>query len=169
MDVTDMIRNAEAELRQAELNDENAEAEVQRAEAARAGTQAEVARMKGVLDWLHQQKLSESPDRTATPPPSPAPDRPAATMNQSELCLWVLEQSGHPMTTTEIRKSLEHVGYSYNQMQVRSALKYLGRKTPPRVKGEDGAWQLPRTDMPTSFPPAAATDTPALNGARGEP
>ena len=93
---------------------------------------------------------------------------PTATMNQSELCLWALQQAGQPLSTTEIRLALEREGYSYTQMQVRSALKYLARKKPPRVAGTGGTWQLPRADVLTLVTPAAVTGTPALNGARGE-
>jgi hypothetical protein len=161
-----MIHQAEADLRQAEAQDEQAEAELRRAEAARAVTQAEVARMSGVLDWLRQQQHSRPQEH---PPASPAAttSRPVPTMNQSELCLWMLGKLGRSASTTEIRENLEREGYPYNQTQVRAAIKYLARKG--KVQGSASAWSVTGTDAAAPFPPAAMTAALALNGAGREP
>jgi multidrug efflux pump subunit AcrA (membrane-fusion protein) len=158
-----MIEQAEADLRQAEAQDEQAEAELRRAEAARAATQAEVAKMRGVLDWLRQHGRPQ--ERPPASPPA-TPDRPAPTMNQSELSLWMLGKLGGSASTTAIRENLEREGYPYDQTKVRAALKYLARKG--KIHGSSSAWSLPGTDAAAPFPAAAMTGILALNGAGRE-
>jgi hypothetical protein len=160
--MAEMIQQADADLRQAEARDEQAEAELRRAEAARAVTQAEVARMRGVLEWLRQH--SKPQGRTAMPAAA-ASGRPAPTMNQSELCLWELEKLGGSGGTTDIRLALEREGYTYEQKQVRSALKYLARKG--KIQGSGGIWHLPGGGTAAPFP-ADVMSTLALNGAGRE-
>jgi hypothetical protein len=176
VNVTDMIKQAEADLRDAEAASTAAQS---RAIAAQAD--ADVARerareMRAVWEWLQlhnqqgethtQAERSEQPERAETPPATRF-GRPVSEVTQTDLCLRALENLGGTATNKQVRDRLVRDGHNVGLDQVRSTLKYLSRKTSPLVQTDPGSglWRLRKASTPAPFVPAG---TLPMNGTGGE-
>jgi hypothetical protein len=180
-----MIRQAEADLKKADANVDVTRADLERAQAAHVAARQQQSNMRATLEWLNHQaeqpKTVESvksaeiivEEHRVRPSavvavehrvrPSAVAERfgrPVPSVKQSDLCLMALEHLGRLSTTTEIREYLQSEGYTFDQDQVRSSLKYLGRKKPALVESpRTGMWRLTRPTPTEQVEPEVA-----LNG-----
>lgn len=169
---TQMLEDAEADLRKANMNVELREQDVQRAQTAHVAAREQQAKMQATCDWL-RERLRDLPEEAATAPapqPTPAPiakpaaastgtlfGRPVPEVTHAELCRNALEHLGKSARTREIREQIREFGHELDQGQVRSALKYLARRRGSGVENpEPGVWLL-RPDGE-----AASTDATVL-------
>jgi multidrug resistance efflux pump len=173
------VRELEVELKRLDLDADAKRAGLERLQADYDAVIAEQATVRGMLDWTRKKQAAESASAesaestvtadlnghgtlAAVAPAAVQPEE-AEPEAQTELCIKVLTQLGRPAETAEIRRHLEQAGYTLNQTQVRSALKYMAAKKNPRVQSiRPGLWVL----TGASFPAVPAL-IPAMDGAGG--
>ncbi len=163
---SEALKEAEADLKKANMNVELRQADVDRAQAACADAREQQAKIQGTCDWL-RERLRDQPDeeaavasapRLASLPATPAAKsvpgltapsashgmlfgKPMPEVTNTGLCLRALEQLGKPSTTKEVREQIERDGHKLDQGQVRGTLKYLaGRKDAQVENPESGVW-----------------------------
>jgi DNA topoisomerase IA len=180
VELAEMIRQAEADLKKADTDVDVTDADVHRAQQANAAAKQRQVNMRATLSWLRQQaEHAEQAEQARIVEPTHVEQalveeqaviqerfgKPVPEVKQSDLCLMALEHLGRPSTTTEIREYLQREGYTYDQSQIRSALKYLGRKKSAPVESpRTGVWRLTRPN-----PPELPTATMTLNGTGRSP
>src|SRR6266568_449861 len=168
--MTDIMKQAEADLKEAEAASGAAQSRAAAAQADADAARERVREMRAVWDWLqlHNQPTAQptQADRTETPPATRF-GRPVPEVAQTDLCLEVLASLGGTGTNKQIRARLARDGHDVTLDQVRGTLKYLSRKTPPPVETDAGSglWRLRRGGTPASF---VSADTLPMNGAGGE-
>ena len=176
---TEMLREAEADLRKASTNVELRQADVDKAQAAYASAREQHAKMQATCEWI-RERLRDRPEEAASAAaaqptlaaaanPVPAPTgtlfgKPMPEVTNTSLCVRALEQLGTSATTKEVREQIRKDGHELSQGQVRQTLKYLAdRKNPPVENPEPGVWLLARSAV---VPLADATVLPLNNTAR---
>jgi hypothetical protein len=168
--MTDIMKQAEADLKEAEAASGAAQSRAAAAQADADAARERVREMRAVWDWLqaHDQQ-AQSPtqtERTDTPPAMRF-GRPVPEVAQTDLCLQALEDLGGTATNKQVRDRLVREGHDVNLDKVRSTLKYLSRKTPPSVETEvgSGLWRL---RVVRKSAPFVSAGTQTMNGAGGE-
>jgi len=165
--VTEIMKQAEADLKEAETASSAAQSRAIAAQADADAARERVREMRAVRDWLQLHSPSARPpnqaERTETPPQTRF-GKPVPEVSQTELCVRALESLGGTATNRQIRDRLARDGNDFNLDQIRGTLKYLSRKTPPPVETDAGSglWRLRRVG---TFVPAG---TLPVNGAGGE-
>jgi hypothetical protein len=174
--MTDIMKQAEAEMKEAETASGVAQSRAAAAQADAEAARERAREMRAVWEWLqaHNQEAqppmpagrTEQPDLTETPAATRF-GRPVSEVAQTDLCLQALESLGGTATNKQIRDHLVREGHGINLDKVRNSLKYLSRKTPPPVQTDNGSglWRLRQGRAPAPFVPAG---TLPVNGAGGE-
>lgn len=171
--MTDIMRQAEADLKEAEAASNAAQSRAIAAQADADAARERAREMRAVCDWLrvHNQP-TETPTRAEPSERREASattrfGRPVPEVTQTDLCLQALADLGGTATNRQVRDRLARDGHEVNLDKVRATLKYLSRKTPPPVDTEvgSGLWRLRAAPTTPSFVTAG---TPPMNGAKGD-
>jgi hypothetical protein len=172
--LTEMIRQAEAEVQEREGRTVAADSRAAAAQADAAAEHEGLKEARIVLEWLRRRGQSQPVAAVAgmqsdRPQPQPATrfGRPVPEISQADLCLQALEALGGTATNKQIRDRLLRDGHDVDLDKVRNSLKYMSRKTPPPVETDHGSglWRLLRIPgTPAPFVPAG---TLPMNGVSG--
>jgi hypothetical protein len=186
-DVSRVLMEAEADLRQAQADYEEAHSRLAAAQANDDAALERLKEMQTVRDWLEQRDqarrgvqtrmdLAKTENRAIFEKPGEIVTRfgkPIPEVANTDLCLKVLESFGKPATTKQIRDRLARDGHELSQAQVRGSLKYLSRKKPPPVTTTSGSglWKLRRPSLSSGHmvDPVAMLSTSTVNGHGEEP
>jgi len=175
--MTDIMKQAEADVKAADSNRDAAVARATAAQADAVAAQKHAEEMHAVREWLRRLHSEPTePDvwvetartvkRTETAPATRF-GKPVPEVALTDLCRQALEDLGGTARNRQICDRLVRDGHDVNLDKVRSSLAYLSRKTPPVVATDPGSgiWRLLHVNTSRSFVPAV---TVPVNGTGGE-
>ncbi len=173
-DLTDIIKQAEADVQAREAASTAADARAAAAQADAAAARESLKEARLVVEWLrrhtpaqpHAAPPGQQPERVQ-PQPATRFGKPVPEKALTDRCQEALEEFGGTATNKQILARLIRDGVDVNLEQVRNTMAYLSRKKPPMVTTEKGSglWRLLRPVTPDPGRLLLASST--MNGATG--
>ena len=158
MNVDEMMRRASKDLEEAEAQLAAAEGRVAELKTIRDGLRFAVQRYgQGQAVEAAEAKMVDPVIRVR-----PVAPKPSGGTSLGGMVLKVLGDAGRPLSTSEVRESVNALGQQMNKEQARSALHYLLRKERIGRVGP-GLWVLPERSA-KGFGPADGTAGPNGTG-----